>query len=58
MFLTVWGVGENSDRAEHDDTMNVRNVTPAKPLPQRHIEANHKETAGQNNLEIVSAYIT
>ena len=58
MFLTVWGVGENSDRAEHDDTMNVRNVTPATPLPQRHIEASHKETAGQNNLEIVSAYIT
>ena len=34
MFLTVWGVGENSDRAEHDDTMNVRNVTPATPLPR------------------------
>lgn len=58
MSLTVWGVGENSDRAEHDDTMNVRNVTPAKPLPQWHIEASHKETADQNNPEIVSAYIT
>lgn len=41
MSLTVRGVGETSDRAEHDETMNVRNVTPATPLPHRHIEASH-----------------